>query len=92
MKLVRKNSVESPPGAAGSRRGQRVSSWKALALGDVVSLTLHGFEHYRGTVDDRTEDGGVIWVIDLIGERRLFHIDDGFDLFVTTQGGGVPNP
>jgi hypothetical protein len=92
MKLVRKNSVESPPGVASSRRGQRVSLWKALALGDVVSLTLHGFEHYRGTVDDRSEDGGIIWVIDRIGERRLFHIDDGFELFVAAQGDGVPNP
>jgi hypothetical protein len=37
-------------------------------------------------VDDRTADGQTIWVIDRIGERRLFHIDDDYDLLVASQG------
>ncbi|MDR6508981.1 hypothetical protein J2805_004709 [Arthrobacter oryzae] len=31
-------------------------------------------------MDDRTADGQMIWVVDHIGDRRLFHIDDDYDL------------
>jgi len=85
MKLIWKNSLESTP-AACSAQSRRISLWNSLEAGDVVSLSLRGFEYHRGTVDDRTADGQTIWVIDRIGERRLFHIDDDYDLLVALQG------
>jgi len=85
MKLVWKDSWESTPAASRNALSRRVSLWNTLERGDVVSLSLRGFECYRGTVDDRTADGRTIWVIDRIGDRRLFHIDDEYDLFVPAQ-------
>lgn len=81
MQLVWKNSLEYSP-AACSAQSQRVSLWNSLESGDVVSLRLRGLEYHRGTVEDRTHDGQTIWVIDRIGERRLFHIDDEYELHV----------
>lgn len=85
MKLVWKSSVESTSSASRSALSRRVSLWNSLERGDEVSLSQCGFEYYRGTVDDRTADGRTIWVIDRIGDRRLFHIDDDYDLLITAQ-------
>lgn len=72
---------------AGSRvaRSVRESTWKSLEPGDLVTLGRQGLEHYSGRVDDRTDDGRTIWVIDRIGDRRLFHIDDDYDLSLGIQ-------
>ncbi|BAS18544.1 hypothetical protein AHiyo8_pI68480 (plasmid) [Arthrobacter sp. Hiyo8] len=70
-----------------------MSIWTSLEPGDVVTLSLQGYEHHRGTVDDRTADGRTIWVIDRLEGRRLFHIDDGYDLRVgatTDAAAGLP--
>jgi len=91
MKLVRKNSSETAVAASGSIRGQRRTLWNSLGHGDEVSLALRGLEHYRGIVDDRTADGRTIWVVDSIGDRRLFHIDDDYELTVARQADGAAN-
>ena len=64
------------------RQSRRAATWKALQRGDVVNLNRHGVECHKGFVEDRTEDGKTIWVIDKIGHRRMFHIDDDYDLMV----------
>jgi hypothetical protein len=61
-------------------RSLRESMWSSLEPGDLVTLGRQGYEHYSGRVDERTADGRTIWVIDRIGDRRLFHIDDDYDL------------
>lgn len=66
-------------------RGIRESTWMSLEPGDLVTLGRQGLEHYSGRVDDRTADGWTIWVIDRIGDRRLFHIDDDYDLSLGAQ-------
>ena len=33
-----------------------------------------------GTVDECTPDGDFVWLLDSLGERRLFHEHDGYDL------------
>lgn len=71
--------------AACSSRSNRASVWTSLEPGDLVTLGRQGFAHYSGRVDERTADGRTIWVIDRIGDRRLFHIDDDFDLFLDVQ-------
>lgn len=85
MKLEWKNSPEGTRAMSRSALSRRVSLWNSLEPGNEVSLTLQGFEYYRGTVDDRTEDGRTVWVIDRIGDRRLFHIEDDYDLLVVAQ-------
>jgi hypothetical protein len=54
--------------------------WSSLEPGDLVTLGRQGYEHYSGRVDERTADGRTIWVIDRIGDRQLFHIDDDYEL------------
>ena len=80
MNMVWNDSFEGTPAVSGSMRSRRVSIWKSLEPGDAVALSHGGFVYHRGTVDDRTADGQMIWVVDRIGDRRLFHIDDDFDL------------
>ena len=85
MKLVWNSSVESTSAVSRSAARGRVSLWNSLERGDEVSLSQRGCEYYKGTVDDRTADGRTIWVVDRIGDRRLFHIDDDYDLLVAAQ-------
>lgn len=54
--------------------------WTSLQCGDIVTLHRHGVQCHKGTIDARTEDGQMIWVIDGIGDRRLFHIEDDYEL------------
>ena len=61
----------------------RASTWASLQRGDTVTLSQRGVECHKGLVDERTEDGQTIWVIDKIGDRRLFHIEDDCDLQVS---------
>jgi len=68
------------------RQSSRAATWTALQRGDVVHLNRAGVECHSGFVDDRTEDGRTIWVIDKIGHRRMFHIEDDYDLLVPSAG------
>ena len=85
MTLNRNNGAESTFAASSSALSQKVSLWKSLAQGDKVSLRLRGFDIHAGTIEDRTPDGRSIWVTDHIGDRRLFHIDDNYDLVLAPQ-------
>ena len=64
-------------------QSRRVSMWATVQRGDAVTLSRRGVECHKGLVDERTEDGQTIWVIDEIGDRRLFHIEDDCDLHVS---------
>ena len=68
------------------RQSRRAATWTALQSGDVVSLTRDGAECHSGVVDDRTDDGRTIWVVDKIGHRRMFHIEDEYDLMLPSAG------
>jgi transcription elongation factor len=68
------------------RQSRRKATWTALQPGDVVNLIRGGMECHKGVVDDRTEDGRTIWVIDQIGHRRMFHIEDDYDLTIPSAG------
>jgi hypothetical protein len=68
------------------RQSGQAVIWSSLELGDVVNLDRDGVECHRGVVDDRTEDGRTIWVTDKIGHRRMFHIDDNYDLMIPSEG------
>lgn len=80
MKIIGKNGIASTRAASSSALSRRASVWNSLNRGDKVKVTLHGFEYHSGSVDERTDDGRTIWVIDRLGERRLIHIDDETEL------------
>lgn len=77
---MKDNRADIPDFETRAGRSLREATWTSLEPGDVVTLGRQGFEHYSGRVDERTADGRTIWVIDRIGDRRLFHIDDDYDL------------
>ena len=57
--------------------------WNTLEQGDIVTLSQQGVPRHKGSIDDRTEDGRTIWVTDELGHRRLFHIEDDYDLTIS---------
>lgn len=57
-----------------------VPGWDDVLVGDKVQLLVNGRPQYVGLVDDRTADGDIIWVHDPVDGRRLFHIQDGYEL------------
>ncbi len=54
--------------------------WPEMSLNDVVSVSRDGHILYEGVVEDRTDDGTVVWIRRKNGYRQLLHIDDGFHL------------
>ena len=76
-----KNTTAAESGA----KSNRLSLWSSLEQGDEVVLALQGLHYHTGVVDDRTTDGRTIWVVDAIGDRRLFHIDDEYELFLGAE-------
>ncbi|WP_309233271.1 hypothetical protein [Pseudarthrobacter sp. AB1] len=56
------------------------SGWVDVQVGDKVQLLGSGRPEYVGLVDARTAAGDIIWVHDPVDGRRLFHIQDGYEL------------
>lgn len=54
--------------------------WDAVSPCDVVEVRLNGTFVQNGIVDDRTSDGAFVWLFDSIGERKMLHEHDGYDL------------
>lgn len=71
--------------AGGSRRfpdQQPVHGWASLQHGDCVEVWSNGSFLYPAYVDDRADDGQLIWVIEYsTGCRRLFIRDDPVTLY-----------
>lgn len=70
----------------GSRRnpGQRpVRKWASLQRGECVEVWSYDSFLYTAYVDDRADDGRLIWVIENgAGSRRLFVRDDPVTLYL----------
>jgi hypothetical protein len=54
--------------------------WKALRSNDRVAVYRGDQLLYKATVDEKTHDSSVIWVLPDDGTRRLLHIDDGISI------------
>lgn len=54
--------------------------WADVQVGDSVQLSRNGRIEFTGQVDDRTADGDVVWIKSGLGRRRLFHVEDGYQL------------
>lgn len=60
-----------------SSNGRR---WDQVSPGEAVEVRLDGIRIERGDVDLTSAQGDIVWVTVSLGERRLFHKDDGFEL------------
>ena len=54
--------------------------WDNVTRRDVVEVRSDGKVLQMGTVDECSPDGNFVWLLDSLGERRLFHEHDGYDL------------
>ena len=54
--------------------------WDKVARHDVVEVSFDGKFVQMGIVDECTSDGDFVWLLDSLGERRLFHEHDGYNL------------
>lgn len=55
--------------------------WSALSPEDKVIVTEPGRQGYTATIDTKTADSAVVWVIDDGGQRRAFDHREGVELF-----------
>lgn len=66
------------------RRHWRSVSWDALAEGQDVRITHGGRYITYGTIDCATPDGSLVWIVlNDLGERRIFHRNDGVKLEIS---------
>lgn len=54
--------------------------WDKVARRDVVEVGFDGKFVQMGTVDECSPNGDFVWLLDSLGERKLFHEHDGYDL------------
>lgn len=54
--------------------------WDRVSPGDAVEVCLDSIRIHRGNVQLASADGDVVWIIVSLGERRLFHKDDRYEL------------
>jgi hypothetical protein len=47
--------------------------WSAIAVGSAVEVILPEGPPYRGRVDAKTPDSGIVWVVSLGGTGRQMH-------------------
>lgn len=78
-----------PAPGTGRRQRWRSLSWKALPLGQSVSIVHNGRELGTGRVDGATPDGAVVWIhLDGVEGRRLFHRGDDVQIEAHVPAGG----
>lgn len=61
-------------------QNRRVRDWSALSSEDKVVVTEPGRHGYPATIDAKTADSAVVWVIDEGGQRRAFDHREGVEL------------
>ncbi|MHC6592873.1 hypothetical protein OUO20_05635 [Arthrobacter sp. FX8] len=57
-----------------------VRDWSGLSPEDKVVVTEPGRQGYPATIDTKTADSAVVWVIDDGGQRRAFDHREGVEL------------
>jgi hypothetical protein len=77
---------QQTPGSSGGRRSlsdqEPVQDWASLQPGDCIEVSSADSFLYAAYVDDRSDDGELIWVVENgTGCRRLFVRDDPVMLF-----------
>lgn len=57
-----------------------IRDWSDLDPDDRVAVTEPGRQSYPATIDTKTADSAVVWVIDGGGQRRAFDNREGVEL------------
>ena len=71
-----------PQGARDFPGWQPLQHWETLTSGDLVEVRSGGTILYYAHVDDLTEDGTIVWLVEYgTVTRRLFLRDDKVTLF-----------
>lgn len=52
--------------------------WGAIEVGQELELVEAGRRQFSGRVDAVTQERDIIWLTSAAGERRLFHVADGY--------------
>lgn len=64
-----------------------VADWTALKGGDRIWIRRKGQTIASGSVDDRTYDGNILWILSHdTSERKMYHRRDGDEIW-RPQGG-----
>lgn len=70
---------------------QTGNPWGTLEQGQNVVLEK-GNDAFTGVVDDLTDDRNIVWITSFTGERRLFHVGDGYVLRLQRPGPSSVSP
>jgi hypothetical protein len=73
-----------------SNSGSTPFPWAFLEVGQEVELLERGSRHFAGVVDALTDDLDMIWITSSTGERRLFHVADGYTPSLTSVSEHTP--
>lgn len=57
-----------------------LDQWREIGPGQKVRLFRPNGEGYYGIVDDCSHDGAYVWVLTVESGRKLFHVNDGFQI------------
>lgn len=52
--------------------------WAAIEVGQELELLEGARQQFVGKVDAVTHERDIIWLTSSVGERRLFHVADGY--------------
>ncbi|WAJ32995.1 hypothetical protein OUO20_18355 [Arthrobacter sp. FX8] len=55
-------------------------SWRQYDHDELVRVSSGGQTLFEGRVDDKTEDGTIVWIIPFNGHRRLIHVEDDVEM------------
>jgi hypothetical protein len=74
------------PGAgqcnSGHGKATFVADWTALKRGDRIWIRRKGQTTVAGSVDDRTFDGNILWILPHgTSERKMYHRSDGDEVW-----------
>jgi hypothetical protein len=71
----------------GSGTATFVSDWTGLKRGDRIWIRRKGQTIASGSVDDRTYDGKIVWILSHgTSERKMFHRSDGDEVWSPQEG------
>lgn len=67
-----------------SQTNYPVQDWTELAAKDLVRVIEPGRAAYRATIDTKTLDSTVVWVITDTGYRRAFDVREGVQIIAAS--------
>jgi hypothetical protein len=69
-----------------------IQDWTELAQQDIVRVIEPGGAGYRATIDTKTPDSSVVWIITATGYRRAFDAREGVRIVPASTKVETPSP